>query len=266
MGGPDLLTLVLLVIIGGLVAFVAALFRLFFRVATRAPQAALRTLGNTGRGLFGPGGPPADIARRLRERNPSLSPGVGSGLSFSHCGCRGRLDFISDLTEIRFALDGNLRETLEVSTPGFMAQIAEDDPDAFRVRGSQALYRKVFEDPALLPMLRGLGGSFEWIVRPTEFMLQLRALPLDEEELWRWIKAAFALLQALPGMVDVSTIQVARVSASALAGSLCQVCGSSLGQGRIVYCIRCMTPHHAECWDYAGQCSTFACRERRCAA
>ncbi len=42
----------------------------------------------------------------------------------------------------------------------------------------------------------------------------------------------------------------------------CQVCGSELLE-RVVRCASCRTPHHRECWDYARECSTFACRERR---
>jgi hypothetical protein len=40
----------------------------------------------------------------------------------------------------------------------------------------------------------------------------------------------------------------------------CQVCGSPMTDG-IVLCARCKTPHHEECWRYAGECSTYACQE-----
>ena len=39
---------------------------------------------------------------------------------------------------------------------------------------------------------------------------------------------------------------------------VCRVCGSSL-DGRLVTCARCRTPHHEQCWRYAGLCSTFGC-------
>src|SRR5262249_50513385 len=103
---------------------------------------------------------------------------------------------------------------------------------------------------------------FEWIVRPGEFFLQLRALPQSQEELWRWLKGAYRLLQALPGIGGETKAAVTRVPPSMLAGSVCQICGATLGQGAVVYCIRCATPHHEECWTYVGQCSTFACTER----
>lgn len=42
----------------------------------------------------------------------------------------------------------------------------------------------------------------------------------------------------------------------------CQVCGQELKQN-IVYCAKCRTPHHRECWSYNGKCSTYGCDEMR---
>ena len=40
----------------------------------------------------------------------------------------------------------------------------------------------------------------------------------------------------------------------------CRICGDAF-QAEIVCCRRCKTPHHRECWEYNGGCSTYACRE-----
>lgn len=40
----------------------------------------------------------------------------------------------------------------------------------------------------------------------------------------------------------------------------CRICGESM-QSDIVYCKRCKTPHHRECWEYTGICSVYGCRE-----
>lgn len=42
---------------------------------------------------------------------------------------------------------------------------------------------------------------------------------------------------------------------------VCQICGMSEGGGT-VRCVRCRTPHHAECWTYVGRCSTYGCGSR----
>lgn len=44
-------------------------------------------------------------------------------------------------------------------------------------------------------------------------------------------------------------------------GALCPVCGTAL-EAQVVDCAKCSTPHHEECWRYAGQCSTYACQEK----
>jgi hypothetical protein len=257
------LALAVLAILGLLITILVFSVRLLFRLADRGARRALQSLTSASRGLFGPGGPPDQIARRLRDRYPELSPGRGTGLAFSHLGRIGRLDFISNLTEIRFDLGEGSKHHVEVSTPSFLTQLAEDDPEAFRVRGSEDLYQELFKDSPLGPMLRAWNVSFEWIVRPGEYFLQIRSLPRNEEELWRWLKGAFALLQSIPGIGGVTTLPVARISPATLATSVCQICGASLGQNVVVYCVRCATPHHEDCWAYVGECSTFACRERR---
>ena len=38
----------------------------------------------------------------------------------------------------------------------------------------------------------------------------------------------------------------------------CLVCGEPLS-GKIVDCIKCKTPHHADCWRYNRGCSTYGC-------
>jgi hypothetical protein len=44
--------------------------------------------------------------------------------------------------------------------------------------------------------------------------------------------------------------------------SKCQVCGEPLAKD-LVYCGGCRTPHHRECWEYFGGCSTYACGEKK---
>lgn len=40
----------------------------------------------------------------------------------------------------------------------------------------------------------------------------------------------------------------------------CRICGEEM-QAEIVVCRRCQTPHHRDCWEYAGGCATYGCRE-----
>ena len=40
----------------------------------------------------------------------------------------------------------------------------------------------------------------------------------------------------------------------------CQICGGQIHSG-LVYCRRCQTPHHQDCWIYNGVCSIYGCGE-----
>lgn len=44
-----------------------------------------------------------------------------------------------------------------------------------------------------------------------------------------------------------------------VAQARCPVCATSLAHD-VVQCARCETPHHRECWEYAGRCAVFACQ------
>lgn len=41
----------------------------------------------------------------------------------------------------------------------------------------------------------------------------------------------------------------------------CLVCGKALSLTPRT-CLRCDTPHHAECWNYNGGCAVFGCKPR----
>jgi len=48
---------------------------------------------------------------------------------------------------------------------------------------------------------------------------------------------------------------------------VCQVCGAPMRPGdEVVECERCSTPHHRDCWEYLGHCSTYSCATRASAS
>jgi len=42
----------------------------------------------------------------------------------------------------------------------------------------------------------------------------------------------------------------------------CMVCGETM-KDSFVTCKRCKTPHHHDCWEYLGMCSTYGCGSKR---
>lgn len=51
--------------------------------------------------------------------------------------------------------------------------------------------------------------------------------------------------------------------AQTLADVICPVCGETIAR-QLVFCRRCKTPHHADCWEFVGTCSVYGCGEKRC--
>ena len=43
--------------------------------------------------------------------------------------------------------------------------------------------------------------------------------------------------------------------------AVCSICGDAF-ETDVVTCSRCKTPHHRDCWDYGGGCSTYGCGGR----
>ncbi|MEO8496420.1 MAG: RING finger protein [Planctomycetota bacterium] len=50
--------------------------------------------------------------------------------------------------------------------------------------------------------------------------------------------------------------------AVALEHVICKVCGDEIAGHEMVYCQRCKTPHHGDCWQYTGSCSVYGCLEK----
>ncbi len=93
------------------------------------------------------------------------------------------------------------------------------------------------------------------------FTFRVESLPASDERLLRWVGTACQLLEEilLAGTDDGSVLWVDGATAEV---GQCQVCGTPM-RSNLVACSRCRTPHHEECWEYVGRCSTYACGERR---
>ncbi|MCI0360658.1 MAG: hypothetical protein L0211_19450 [Planctomycetaceae bacterium] len=86
------------------------------------------------------------------------------------------------------------------------------------------------------------------------------------EHLDEFIRLAAELFQAAlatrsTGITFVGEVSIDAKEPDALE-SRCQICGEPLAAD-IVYCGGCRTPHHRECWEYFGGCSTYACGHKQ---
>jgi hypothetical protein len=97
-----------------------------------------------------------------------------------------------------------------------------------------------------------------------QMLVKKLSLFRQEEALTRFVEAVLELYDRARGRASMER-EVEFVSELKLGEPkevVCQICGEAISQ-ESVRCRRCKTPHHADCWEYFGGCSTFGCGEKR---
>jgi hypothetical protein len=86
--------------------------------------------------------------------------------------------------------------------------------------------------------------------------------PRDYPTLERFVDLCIELLEQaqVAGMKGIEFVATAKDKLQAEV--ICQVCGDKIRRKEVVYCRSCRTPHHDDCWNYFGACSTFGCGQR----
>lgn len=81
------------------------------------------------------------------------------------------------------------------------------------------------------------------------------------EELREFAELSLELYDQLM-LTRVSGIEfLAEDEAQPLGEVLCPVCGEPVARD-LVFCRRCKTPHHADCWQFINGCSVYGCGEK----
>ena len=78
--------------------------------------------------------------------------------------------------------------------------------------------------------------------------------------LLQYTKLATDLYDTLASPTITGIEYIEDTSAPDLTDAICQVCGEPMDTD-VVLCKRCRTPHHRDCWEYYGSCSTYGCEE-----
>ena len=114
-----------------------------------------------------------------------------------------------------------------------------------------------------IDQLRALTGNDDIYVGMNGgwLLIKKRSLLRDPATLSRFVKMGIALYDAARAG-DLTGVEFVESEASQAPESVCQVCGEPVAAAVAVRCRSCHTPHHAECWDYFGSCSTYGCGER----
>lgn len=96
---------------------------------------------------------------------------------------------------------------------------------------------------------------------PESLRIRVSEPLLRRSSLSRLLEASILLTARILERPDGEEVLSAVPVPVAVDGGICLVCGAEL-EGPLARCRECGTPHHRECWDYAGGCSTYACGSR----
>jgi Prokaryotic RING finger family 1 len=153
------------------------------------------------------------------------------------------------------------KEDIEIGAPEFDAAYFIEGNSKAAVRAVlsvhvQAIIRKL---AAVAPGPFGNDVHVRW----ADGMLTItKPCQLSSFELLERFILASAELVAAATTSSTGIEFVGEVKEPDTVSSQCQICGESL-TGDLVYCKSCHTPHHRDCWDYYGGCSTYACGQSK---
>jgi hypothetical protein len=150
-------------------------------------------------------------------------------------------------------------QDIQIGSPEFDALFVIGGNDQERIRsfltpGMQkcinALYRFLNVDHIFLSVQ---GGYLE---------AKKLGQPRDYPTLERFVNLCIELLEQaqVAGMKGIEFVTPAEGELQTEV--ICQVCGDKIRRNEVVYCRSCRTPHHDDCWNYFGACSTFGCGQR----
>jgi hypothetical protein len=167
---------------------------------------------------------------------------------------------------------GGLRKLLgvqdiEIGSPAFDAAYIISGNDAAAVRElltpavQDCIQRLAALDPGALSIDLRRGIQIKWSGGALTITKPCNLTTFDTLEQFVSLAAELFTAASTPSAAGIEFL--GETSEREQAQSQCQVCGEPLN-GDLVYCAACQTPHHRECWEYFGGCSTYACGQKRC--
>jgi hypothetical protein len=216
-----------------------------------------------------------DICREAAEAIHGCKAFPGGGLRFERHGFEARVEFTPGIMDILFDTRDLAVESIQVAPAGFWHDVKDifgfkdvqigdrDFNESFEIRTSAIDFVRKVLSPELRPQLRmaRLFGKFLWRLSRAGFLLRFYRWPESRVELDRRLMLSFQLLEGLPGSDGKGQIRIGTAVVRMDEETFCQICGVTLAQGKVVRCVKCVTPHHLDCWEFNGRCSIFACGE-----
>jgi hypothetical protein len=95
-------------------------------------------------------------------------------------------------------------------------------------------------------------------------MIKKPGLIRDFKTLSRFVSLALNVFDhaTQASVVGIEFVDQPAGSSQAMEEVVCQICGEDIKLDAVT-CRSCKTPHHKDCWDYYGACSTYGCGQKR---
>jgi hypothetical protein len=142
-----------------------------------------------------------------------------------------------------------------------------DFDDRYVIKGASVAALRNLLSPGVqeqIERLRGFLGNGDIYVSfdKRELLVKKRSFIRDYPTLVTFIELAVELYDRAVLTVEGGIEFVEDATPPEVTDAVCQICGDTI-QSDVVFCRRCKTPHHKDCWDYYGACSTYGCGEAR---
>ena len=111
----------------------------------------------------------------------------------------------------------------------------------------------------MLSRIRKAGG-IDITIGNGEFVVQKLAVLDQSAELSAFVRHTLELYDQATLSRSTGIDFVDHQHAQMLEDAKCPVCGDLITEA-MVFCSRCKTPHHRDCWNYCGKCATYGCGE-----
>lgn len=143
------------------------------------------------------------------------------------------------------------------------------DPRYVIKSNDQAFIKEFLDAPVknAVEELRGLRGNDKIIlsVNSSRMMVRKHSILQDPAEIDRFAEKSLVVYDRIYHYLQKLTgIEIVDDKPEEGVNPCCQVCGVEIPSDNRIYCRRCKTPHHQECWEFNNAtCSTYACGEKR---
>jgi hypothetical protein len=148
-------------------------------------------------------------------------------------------------------------EDVQIGSPGF--------DDQYIIKGDSRAALRSLLTPGVqqtIERLRWLLGNGDIYIslNRRELLVKKRSYIRDYPRLQEFTRLAIALYDQAVLSAEQGIEFIEDAAPPKLTEAVCQICGEPITSD-VVFCCRCRTPHHRDCWHYYGACSTYGCGE-----